>query len=415
MRHWFTVFRYELRQQLGRKAFLFGAFGIPLLVVLGIMGFDALQGLGDDGDEATDSLEESLEDAAQIGYLDESGLFPAPAEDSPFAPFILRYERFADAESALQAGEISSLYVVGEDYANSGAITLWIDGFSFQALESNLMESYLRYSLGESLEPEVLARLQNPLATFQVNSVSSEGTQEEAQASTGISFVQVYVFALALMASTFSASTYLMSSVMQERQDQTIEIILTSVRPFALLLGKVLAMGLLGLITIAAWLGAIYFLISQGETALIDLSALEVKNSTLLIAGLYFLLGYGFMGGFYAAIGTLSNNMREGQTMAGWLVFPVLIPLFVIQMFVDNPNGPVPTLLSLIPFTAPLAMVMRSVMTDIPTAELLLSLALMLLLVLGMIWVASRLFRVRTLLRGNAPRLRELPRLLLQG
>jgi ABC-2 type transport system permease protein len=92
-----------------------------------------------------------------------------------------------------------------------------------------------------------------------------------------------------------------------------------------------------------------------------------------------------------------------------------VIPFFFISIIAEEPNGTLAVVLSLIPFTSSLSMAMRLSVTDVPIGELLLSLGLLLLGVMGAIWLAGRLFRVHTLLAGNLPKFSDLPRLILRG
>jgi ABC-2 type transport system permease protein len=364
---------------------------------------------------AEDSLAEEFEESQPIGYVDAVGVLPAPTRDSVFYPLIKIYPSEGVGKSALDRGEIQALYVLHADYLQTGTVTQWLAKFDLSAMENNLMESYLLYTLAGDSDPLVVTRLRQPMTRVSEQRINAANTGETQEASFGASFIQIYIFALLMMFAAYGSSGYLMMSVVNEKESKTLEILLTSVRPLPLLLGKILALGSAGLITTLVWLIAALVLVQQAADQIVDLSALEVRPQTLLIALIYFALGYGFMGGLFAGLGAVTNTVREGSTLAGWFVFPVIVPLFVINTFVENPNGPIPVALSLIPITAPLAMVMRASLTEIPLGQLLISVILMLFLVAFSIWLASRLFRVTSLLRGTTPRLRDLPRLLWEG
>ncbi len=94
---------------------------------------------------------------------------------------------------------------------------------------------------------------------------------------------------------------------------------------------------------------------------------------------------------------------------------PIIFPLFFTAIFAESPNSPLPVAFSIIPFTAPLAMVMRSAISEVPFWQVALSISLTFGLAVGCIWLAGRVFRVGTLLRGTPPKLRELPQLILRG
>ncbi|HLA42629.1 MAG TPA: ABC transporter permease [Aggregatilineales bacterium] len=410
-----TVFRYEITRQFWRKAYLFTTFGIPVLGVIVVMGILVYQNLNTGKDEPEDALEQDIkENQEPFGYVDLTGTFAPPVEDSILSSLLLLYEDVAAGEDAVQSGEIQGLYVIEKDYFDSGDVTLVTEAPNLNALGSSIMEVYLLQSLGEGVDSNVLARLRYPVVNMEQQRLTSTG-EPDTSGSEDANFVLVYVFAMVLMFSTFTSSGYLMQSISDEKESKILEIILTSVRPFPLLVGKTMAMGLLGLFQILIWLGTAFALLNVLSNQIVDLSSANAKPETIIIALIYFVLGFGFVGAIFAIIGTLMNSTREGSQVAGWIVFPLIIPLFFTALFAGEPNGTLPTILSLIPVTAPLSMVMRSAVSDVPLWELMVSIMLLVVLVIFSLWMAGRMFRVQSLLRGTTPKLRDLPKLILQG
>jgi ABC-2 type transport system permease protein len=187
------------------------------------------------------------------------------------------------------------------------------------------------------------------------------------------------------------------------------------VRPTALLAGKILAMGLLALLQIVALAGTFVFLLSQAGNVFDQLGSIDIDPVSLAIMSVYFVLGFLLFGSFMAAIGALSTSVRESQNFVIVVTLPAAVPFFFLSLFAEEPNGTLALALSMFPLTAPLSMTMRVAITDVPVGQLALSLFLLVLGVMFAIWLAGRLFRVNTLLAGNMPRLRDLPRLLLRG
>lgn len=405
MSNWFTVFRFELGQQITRKAYLLTTFGIPLLGALALGGYLGYQEL----DKLSSEPADDFDTTAPIGLVDESQLFTDPAP--PFDDLIWMYDTLEAGKEALSNEDIDSLYVLSDDYLSSGEATLWVKSVTFTALDSNLLEAYLLTQLTQELPPATVARLRYPIISVQEQKISETGEVGDV-GGFGANFLVVYVFALCLMMSTLVASGYLLQSVVAEKESRIIEIMLTSVKPFPLLLGKTLAMALTGLAQIIVWLLAAYFLLNLAAQNIVDLSAIDVKPITLVLGIVYFLLGFGLVGGIFAMMGALVNSARDGSQLAGWIVFPIIIPLFFTTVFAESPNSNLPVLLTLIPFTSPLAVVMRSTVTEIPAWQLAISIGLTFFIALGAIWMAGRMFRVGTLLRGATPKLREIPRLI---
>jgi len=411
MRNFMAVFTFELKQQITRRAYLLLTFGIPVLVGVVLLGYSVYQDATADDAETDDPSVNEFEEADPIGYVDLTDTIPAP--QAPYDELVIVYDDVASGESALEATDISILYIVGEDYYDTAEVTQVTDGFKFEALDSTLFEAYLLTQLAGDTPPEVLFRLRFPLLNLNTETLEIDGdTTTATQTEEDFNFLLVYIFALILMFSTFTTSGYLLQTVVKEKETKAIEIILTSIKPFPLLAGKVLAMGLTGMFQIAIWLIAGIVYMNVIATEIFDLVDFEVSPVLVVIALVYYLLGFTFVGGVFAGIGALTNDTREGSQISGFLVLPLIIPLMMIGIFVEDPNGTVPTILSIIPFTAPLSMVMRFAMDEAPLVEVLISVVLMSLFAVGSMWMAGRLFRVSSLLRGTTPKLKDIPKLL---
>ena len=404
------VFGFELKRQSSRRAYLFMTFGIPLLAVALLFGYQAIQQLnaasGGTGGEGASAEETSSEepDFGVIGYVDHSGLFPDPGL---FGLTLVRYDSEEDTLAAMDAGELTTVYVIAEDYLETGKVTRYLETFSLEGASADgFFSAFLRRELAGGADQRVVARIQsNPVV---VEHVLNGGSDFSVAQSEDVSFLLVYLFALLLAFAAFFSSGYLMQSVIEEKETRIVEILLSSVRPVPLLAGKVLSMGLLGLLQIAVWVATTVFILSRIGGIFPALAGLHIQTEMLVWMVPYFLLGYLMFAGVYAAIGALAPSMREGPQLAVFITLPAMIPFYFLNIFVETPNGPLPTIFSLFPITSPLAMVQRLAITTVPLHELLISLALLALTALGAIWLAGRLFRVNTLLAGQMPKWRDL-------
>jgi len=447
MKRWMDVFRYELRLQFRRKAYVFLTFVLPVLALVAFFGYQAIRDMTRD-DEA-ETIEPVVGDAERtrttvIGYVDQTpqGFFPPPEHypgepgDCRIAPnevqtvsaelikrvsspYCLResvraFDSFEDGQQALKNGELDALYIIPEDYAETGTIDLYVPSLTIDTAQtaSRLIEDFIFASLLYDTEPEVYEelylRLRHPANIHSHTLV--EGAVNEQNEDTN--FALVYAFGLILMMSLFWGGGYLMQSVVQEKENRVIEIILSSVRPVPLLFGKIMAMGLAAIIQVITLLGTTLYIMSRAGDTLGVLQGFSVSVSSLAIAGVYFVLGFLMFGSLMAAIGALTNSVRESQNLVTFVTLPAVVPFFFLTLFAEEPNGAVATAFSLIPLTAPLSMIMRASVTTIPAGQLALSIALLTLTVIGVIWLAGRLFRVNTLLMGKTPRLKDIPKLV---
>lgn len=448
MSHWIDVFRYELRMQFRRKAYTLLTFGLPALALILFFGYQAIKGTTGDGETDTplSALMDETEQtgATKIGYVDQTpqGLFPPPESypgepdgckaapggvqsfsaelikriSSPYClrENVLAYESQSAGTTALKAGEIEALYVIPEDYVDSGKINLYVPGLTIETGQraSALMEDFVIASLLRNADPasyeKLYLRLRAP-ASLGTHSLS-EGAVAETNENDN--FALTYAFGLILMLSLFWGGGYLMQSVVQEKESRVIEIILSSVSPVPLLLGKILAMGLTALIQVAVLLGTTLFIMSRAGNAFGALQGFEIDPASLVIASVYFILGFLMFGSLMAAIGALTSSVRESQNYVTFVTLPAATPFFFLTLFAEEPNGSIATALSIFPLTAPLSMIMRASVTSIPAGELALSIGLLALTVAFVIWLSGRLFRVNTLLMGKTPKFKDLPKLI---
>lgn len=408
-----SVFSYELRRNVVRKSFLFTAFGIP---ALGFLLFFGVQLLAQrENESAEETLTENAIAPAEVGYVDLTGLFTDPLG-------LILFDNQDQAHDALESGQIKTYYVIAADYVETGNVLQVIPRFSMDGINAdNLLLQVLYSRFVQGIDPQIALRLTALPAFERVRIDRAARTANEAGEvvkDEDADFGLVYGFAIIFLFALFGTNAYLMQSVIEEKENRVIEILMSSVRPFHLLAGKILALGLLGIIQMAAWLGTVLILSSLASrltdvpSSVNFLARFNVSPDTLIILFCYFVFGYLFYAAGYGAVGALSVSMSQGPNYALVFILPVMIPLMIIQVFADSPNAAVPVILSLVPFTSPIAMVMRLAITSVPFFQIALSLILLVLLDIAMIWFAGRIFRAQSLLAGQVPRLREIPGLL---
>lgn len=430
MKNTWKIFRYEIQRNAKRKGYLFTTFGLPLLaiVISLVVQFIGDQNAQQASEQAQQAIEQggtnpegqlaggssspfNFEGITQPGYVDTSGLFG----DVPSIDAIRAFPDEASAQAAFDAGEIDALYIIPPDYAETGKVTLVVDEITLNNVSSAPIRELLFSELGATLPPLTLVRLRDPAHINTIN-LMRVPADENAVNSEDANFALVYGFGILFLITVFGTSGYLMQSVIEEKENRLVEILLSSVRPAQLLAGKVLALGLLGILQLVAWFAISYaflnFRASQGLPN--PLASVYIPLETLPILVIYFLLGYLMFAAAFGGVGALSNSVSEGPQLSIVFGIPVILTFYLFPVFISSPDGLVATFLSLFPMTSPLAMVMRSVVSPVPAWQIALSLVLLLLGVIGMFWVAGKMFSVQTLLSGKVPKFWELPRLIFR-
>jgi ABC-2 type transport system permease protein len=408
--HIWSVFRYELKRNLLRKGFLISTFGIPLLGFIVFFGYQLFFSPGSPEEQMAE-LEFSLRGIETAGYVDYSGEFPQP---QALAGMMIAYEDEAGAQAALDAGEIDVYYIIAEEYMETGSVRLIAPHFTPSHLTEAPIRQLLFGRVMELVNPPTLQRLYTPavIETIQLQPDEEEGVTRDF----GVDFALVYGFAIIFMLALFGTNGYLMQTVIEEKETRLIEILISSVRPIQLLTGKVLAMGLMGLFQVAVYVSSV-FIITTLAANMPGFAGTFLANITFPVGALplllvYFVLGYLMFAAIFGAIGALSSSMSDGPNLALIFTFPAVGPLYFLSVFIDNPHSPVAVIMSLFPLTAPMTVIMRLSITSVPAVQVALSIAILVLTIIFMLWVAGRLFRVQTLLAGQRPKLREIPRLI---
>lgn len=404
-----TVFGYELKRNFLRKGYLFGTFGIPLLLLLGVLGYQVLSNPADTEIDPLAGFD--FRGIQRAGVVDEAGvLTPIPRN---LESVLLPYASEAEAREAMQMGFVDVFYVIDADYMATREVLLHLPRLALNLLTTQPVEQLVYETLAGDIDSTTIGRLRAGTTINQFNLQRNGDSARDEDAD----FLMIYAFTITFLLGVFFTNNYLLQSVVEEKENHIVEILLSSVSPSALLRGKVLAMSLLGLLQIAVFIVGLFLtlMLTQSLPAFETVTSLlniRIPFEQLPIILLYFLLGYLFFAGFYAGIGAISNSMREAPQYAALLTLPAVLPFYFITAFMEAPNSTIPTVLSIIPVTAPIAMIMRLSMTTVPLIELAVSLGLLALSVWFAMWAAGRIFRVQTLLSGNAPRLRDIPRLL---
>ncbi|MDW8227953.1 MAG: ABC transporter permease, partial [Anaerolineales bacterium] len=342
-----------------------------------------------------------------LGYVDQSGLLadplPAPEPEEPYKPVpLLPFETEADARSALEAGQIQGYYVIPADYETTGRLTaVYNDEISIPAREQ--FYEFLAVNLLRGLDPAVVNRL---LEGSEVVVLSPDGSRVAAQ-NTFLNFFLPMLMGIAFIIAMFTTGGYLVQAVTEEKENRTMEVIITSVSPGQFMAGKILGDIAIGLTQIVVWVLFGALIVLGGRSSLEFLRSVQIAPQTIWLTILIVLPSFVTIAALTAAIGAAVTEAREGQQVIGILVLPVWIPYMFMFTLMTNPNSPLAVTLSMLPFTAPLTILIRDGMTILPAWQIALSAAIQVATAAGSLWLAGRVFRLGMLRYGKRLRLRE--------
>ncbi|WP_415328613.1 ABC transporter permease [Chryseobacterium sp. MMS23-Vi53] len=268
------------------------------------------------------------------------------------------------------------------------------------------------------------------LKTINVSENNKEDSDLAFGVKSGLSILLMYVTFMFIII----YGVRVMRSVLEEKNNRVVEIIISSVKPFELMMGKILGVTLVALTQFVVWIamsvvGALVLntgfssmqknipggneeLASKFDVAQI---ATQVSHSLLelnfpliiFVFIVFFLLGYIFYSSIYAAIGSAVDNETETQQFTLFAILPLMLGMYGSFSLMNNPDGPLGFWLSIIPFTSPVAMIAR-IPFGVPAWQIALSIALLLGTTIFMIFVAGKIYRVGILMYGNKATLKEI-------
>ena len=307
-------------------------------------------------------------------------------------------------DTGLSAGRVTYLG------SNVGSIT------SMGHLESMLRgvvaeERLRRFGVTDSVAKLATAKFDLETAKITKGKLTGEGGEA--------AFFLAYGLVIIMFIAMLPTGVQVMSSVVEEKSNRILEVLVSSVRPFDLLLGKVLGVGAASLLQLAIWAGSA--LLVTGKFAASKSAAAAagaqvpggftmptISPELVLVVLTYFLLGFLLFAAIYAAVGAMCNSVQETQQFQMPVTVVALLGYFGAFGAINNPGSQLARVLSFVPPTAPFVVPVRYAMSPLPAVELGASIAACVLGVLAIIWVAARIYRVGILSYGKRPTPREI-------
>ena len=240
--------------------------------------------------------------------------------------------------------------------------------------------------------------------------VSAEGSRAESGVGGmffGVGLFMILYFAMLLW------GQQVMNGVLEEKGSRVIEVIISSVTAFELMMGKLVGICLVGLTQLGIWLGTVAVLTAPGIVASLAVLPENVRLPSLTLGMLIhfvllFILGFFAFATIYATIGASFNNLQEAQQAASVAVIFIVIPAMVMWPVINDPNSKMATILSLIPLFTPLLMPLRIAIEMPPAWQILLAYVLTIGFVVGMVWFGSKIYRIGILMYGKKPTFQEI-------
>lgn len=347
-------------------------------------------------EEVEAEARESSQNAAatSFGFVDNAGII----EDLPnWVPenLFIQYTDAQTGEDALRKGELIQLYIVPEDYLEDGKYFL-IDRNYNPIRSVSSAELFERILTDNILAIDPINQvLMDPTASLTYHAMMpEEEIDEESRLDYIVPFATLFIFFFAIT----SSSGYLLQSVTKEKENQTAEILISSIKPLDLMIGKVIGLGTIALAQLLIWFGGGLLSLQNREKLFNITEDFSIPDGFLVWAILYFLFGYFLYASIMAVVGVLAPNSREAGQYTFVVILPLIIPMWLNAAIANKPDSTLSVILSLIPFTSPPTMIMRLSATNVPFWQPAVGLVFLLLTSIFIIYIAASFFRAEYLL-----------------
>lgn len=407
----FSIIKREYWTRVRGKGFIIGTIISPLLM-MSFAFVPFLIGRASGPGKISIAVLDQNGDPGLRGRL-EKLLEPAGPRDDRYE---LQWEAIAPGESAetrqaelnqrISSGKLDGYLVLPPDLINQEQVRYHVknvgggSGQVRDAINKAIFESRVKQA---GLDAERIRELNK---TVRLEVVNAKGERERGQ-----TFILSFGLLMIIYITILVYGVMVMRGVIEEKQSRIIEVLLSSVRPFDLMLGKIIGIGAVGLTQYLIWAicgAAISLVAALPALATGAVKIPQVSTAQIVFFVVYFVLGYFLYATFYAMVGAIVSSEEDGQQMQMPVTMTIIVPVMISTLVMRNPDGMASTILSLVPFFTPVLMFLRIGLQMPPWWQIALSIVLMVGTILGSVWLAAKIYRVGVLMYGKRPTIPEL-------
>ena len=397
-----VIAKHEFKHTIKRAGFIVVTLAVPVLALLAIGIFQLVSMV----------IQPSEAEKTIIGYVDEAGGFNQYTTQGLIE--LVEYDTQDGATEALVSYNISEYFIIPQDYTSSGVIkyyTLEKQPETPQATVSAIKNFLTSNILSGKVAPETVSVIESSLYLLTTR-LTETGTVATEQGGWGNVLVPA-IFSFMLAFSVIFSASYMLTGLVDEKENRLIEVLLSSVSTRQLLTGKVLGLGAAGLIQVAVWLISLPLLLNLASSTFGGFfSGIQLPANFIILGLIYFILGYLLFVVVAAGIGAISTNNREGQQLITMLTMPTFIPFWFGSLLFIYPNSPIWVVLTIFPITAPVTTMLRLGVSDVPAWQIALNIIVLLVCIVGGLYLVVKVFRTYLLMYGKRPKLGEVLSLL---
>ena len=433
MRNIALIVMREFKERVYKKSFIITTLLMPLLLALVSVA-------------PTLIMIYAKGDTKSISVIDNSGIIAERLESNDDVQFVTipNGDLQEELKKSLESDNFGVLYI-GEDVVNNpNNIQLYTNSSSSMLIEESITDQIEEIIESERLKEYNISDLKQILDTIEVNislSTFRNDKEEQTASSSAASSLIGIILGFVLYFFLVIYGSIVMQSIIEEKSSRVLEVLVSTVRPFDMMMGKILGVAAVAATQIIVW-GVLIMAISAllvpavmpddilasveavkggADVMAMASSGVNVEMVTALasitntgyIAKIVGLLLVFMIGGFllyaamYAAVGASVDNAQDAQQLTTPITIPIILAFIILTMVMNDPNSPLVVWCSMIPFTSPIVMMGR-IPSGIPTWEIALSIALLYGTFILMVWIAGKIYRVGIFMHGKKPTFKDL-------
>ncbi len=343
-----------------------------------------------------------------IGYVDEIGGFNQYTTQGPIE--LVRYDTQDDATAAMLKADVPEYFVISTPYTSMGVINRYTMEKQLETPPgtSAAIKRFLTSNVLSGKVPQETIDLVEAPLRLMTTRLTETGAVATEQGGFGNLLVPG-IFSLLLALSLNFFASYMVQGLGEEKESRLIEVLLSSVTTRQLLVGKVLGLGVAGLVQVVVWLVSAPLLLNLASSTFGGFfSTIQIPGNFIFLGIIYFVLGYLLFAALSAGVGAISPNAREGQQLSLIYSMFAIVPLWFSSLLMMFPKSPIWTVLTIFPVTAPVEAMLRLGVSDIPAWELATSIVVLGLSIIGVLFISIKVFRIYLLMYGKRPGLGEI-------
>lgn len=390
-----------------KRSFLVLTILMPILFV-GLMAGTVMLALFNEGE---------TKNIVVIDYMNE---YAHVLQDTDQFRFVRAEGEMQDFRTNTDETTYATLVISNDLTTNPDAITLYSENQIVPGLAQVITSQFNDYLSDKKLAsyniPNIREIIEESKVVIHLQTIKWDDAGNETEGAGEVASIVGIIFTFLIYMFIFTYGGMVMSGVLEEKTNRIVEVIVSSVKPFELMMGKMIGIGLVGLTQFGIWAALIITVSLFGGTLFPDNQMLVQFSSmvtSINLIGLLFYFILFFIGGYliyaslFAAIGAMVNAQEDTQQYMMPITILIIFAFMAGTYSAQNPDGPLAFWTSIIPLTSPIVMMVR-LPFGVPTWELIVSIALLAATVVATIWIAGKIYRTGILMYGKKPDLKEI-------